>query len=138
MRTNCPNCGAPVDRNHNKCLYCGTPYEIVKTTIKQTADEITLYANNAPVLTMNETRELLGLKPVVPLPSTVVLTDVEKKLTIVNDSLECITDKVQIRLSCKGEKKMPIFFDVVNENLPEVVEYFGSDSRKIFAHEYST
>lgn len=27
-------------------------------------------------------------------------------------------------------------FDAVNENLPEVISYFGRDSRKIFAHEY--
>ena len=27
-------------------------------------------------------------------------------------------------------------FDAVNSNLPEMIEEFGSDSRKIFAHEY--
>ena len=27
-------------------------------------------------------------------------------------------------------------FDAVNENLPDIIEQFGSDSRKIFAHEY--
>lgn len=29
-----------------------------------------------------------------------------------------------------------LIFDAVNENLPEVIETFGSDNRKIFAHEY--
>ena len=29
-----------------------------------------------------------------------------------------------------------IHFDTVNENLPEVIAEFGSDTRKIFAHEY--
>lgn len=29
-----------------------------------------------------------------------------------------------------------IFFDAVNANLPEIIEEFGTDSRKIFAHEY--
>ena len=29
-----------------------------------------------------------------------------------------------------------LFFDSVNENLPESVEAFGSDSRKVFAHVY--
>lgn len=29
-----------------------------------------------------------------------------------------------------------LIFDAVNENLPEIVESFGSDSRKIFANEY--
>ena len=27
-------------------------------------------------------------------------------------------------------------FDAVNENLPEIIEAFGSDTRKIFANEY--
>ncbi len=27
-------------------------------------------------------------------------------------------------------------FDAVNENLPEIIEKFGSDTRKIFAHKY--
>lgn len=27
-------------------------------------------------------------------------------------------------------------FDAINENLPEVLEWMGGDSRKIFAHEY--
>lgn len=27
MMTNCPNCGAPIDRSRNCCEYCGTPYE---------------------------------------------------------------------------------------------------------------
>lgn len=29
-----------------------------------------------------------------------------------------------------------IIFDAVNENLPEVLEWMGGDSRKIFANEY--
>ena len=29
-----------------------------------------------------------------------------------------------------------LIFDCVNENLPEVIKEFGSDTRKIFAHEY--
>lgn len=27
MITNCPNCGAPIDRSRDSCEYCGTPYE---------------------------------------------------------------------------------------------------------------
>lgn len=27
MMTNCPNCGAPIDRSRDSCEYCGTPYE---------------------------------------------------------------------------------------------------------------
>ena len=29
-----------------------------------------------------------------------------------------------------------LIFDAVNENLPEIIEAFGNDTRKIFAHEY--
>lgn len=29
-----------------------------------------------------------------------------------------------------------LFFDAVNENLPEYIEHFGDDCRKIFATEY--
>lgn len=34
---------------------------------------------------------------------------------------------------CNG---MGLTFDAVNENLPEIIEAFGSDTRKIFANEY--
>lgn len=33
-------------------------------------------------------------------------------------------------------KEQGLIFDAVNKNLPEVIEYFGSDTRKIFAHYY--
>lgn len=29
-----------------------------------------------------------------------------------------------------------IIFDAVNENLPDIIEYFGGDTRKVYAHEY--
>ena len=29
-----------------------------------------------------------------------------------------------------------LIFDAVNQNLPEIVESFGGDCRKVFAHEY--
>lgn len=28
--TNCSNCGAPVDPDRDRCLYCGTPYQTNK------------------------------------------------------------------------------------------------------------
>ena len=31
---------------------------------------------------------------------------------------------------------LDLAFDAVNENLPEIIEEFGHDTRKIFAHEY--
>lgn len=33
-------------------------------------------------------------------------------------------------------EKLGLTFDAVNENLPEIIEAWGSDSRKIFANEY--
>ncbi len=33
-------------------------------------------------------------------------------------------------------KERNLVFDAVNENLPEIIENFGSDTRKIFANEY--
>ena len=33
-------------------------------------------------------------------------------------------------------KDMGLTFDAVNQNLPEIIEAFGSDTRKVFANEY--
>lgn len=33
-------------------------------------------------------------------------------------------------------KDRGLYFDAVNENLPEIIELFGQDSRKIYADEY--
>ena len=33
-------------------------------------------------------------------------------------------------------KTYGLYFDSINKNLPEVIEYFGEDTRKIFANEY--
>lgn len=33
-------------------------------------------------------------------------------------------------------KEQGIMLDAVNENLPDIIEYFGADTRKIYAHEY--
>ena len=33
-------------------------------------------------------------------------------------------------------EKHGLTFDAVNENLPEIIEKFGGDTRKIFAHKY--
>ena len=39
-------------------------------------------------------------------------------------------------LNLRLKKEKELVFDAVNENLPEIVENFGSDTRKIFANEY--
>ena len=43
MTTNCPNCGAPIDRSRDSCEYCGTPYPEKPETAK-------LYADNRLVM----------------------------------------------------------------------------------------
>ena len=41
-----------------------------------------------------------------------------------------------LRKAVEWCKERELIFDAVNENLPEIVENFGSDTRKIFANEY--
>ena len=41
-----------------------------------------------------------------------------------------------LKNAVKWCKEQGLIFDAVNKNLPEVIEYFGSDTRKIFAHRY--
>lgn len=42
----------------------------------------------------------------------------------------------RLKQALKWCKEQGLIFDAVNRNLPEVIKYFGSDTRKIFAHEY--
>lgn len=76
MRTNCPNCGAPVDLHAEKCAYCDTPY-LRAPCITQTADTITIdfdviqlsaaaaKAFQSGLITPNEARRLVGLAEVL-------------------------------------------------------------------------
>lgn len=41
-----------------------------------------------------------------------------------------------LRKTVEWCKEKGLVFDEVNENLPEIIESFGSDTRKIFANEY--
>ena len=43
------------------------------------------------------------------------------------------TDLLKAIMWCMKQR---LIFDAVNENLPEIIEQFGGDRRKIFAHEY--
>ena len=79
MTTNCPNCGAPIDRSRDSCEYCGTPYEksndihievtapdpsvedfievlskISRCSGFNLMDSTTLYADNQAVCTYNQ------------------------------------------------------------------------------------
>lgn len=48
------------------------------------------------------------------------------------------TNRVEERLdeAVAWCQKFGLIFDAVNENLQDVIDTFGSDSRKVFAHEY--
>jgi len=41
-----------------------------------------------------------------------------------------------LRAAIEACNEQGIFFDAVNENLPDVIEHFGSNPRKVFANEY--
>ena len=76
MKTNCPNCGAPIDYEKNKCEYCGTPYIIKdieceylfcdeEPILKVPRNlEIIKELESSGYLTYNEKRKLLGLPEV--------------------------------------------------------------------------
>ena len=52
-KTNCPNCGAPLETQNNKCSYCGTPY----------FDMSIIEANGDPfILQLKYNNEILALK----------------------------------------------------------------------------
>lgn len=53
-RTNCTNCGAPINRRLVKCPYCETPYRF------GTDGEIILYANNAEIARLSKLPEDLN------------------------------------------------------------------------------
>ena len=58
----CVNCGAPIDLGTLKCEYCETNYkEVVQSSIVTYADE---FIREGPLLTPNEVRALLVLKPI--------------------------------------------------------------------------
>ena len=42
----------------------------------------------------------------------------------------------KLKEAVEWSEKQGVYFDAINENLPESVELFGSNTRKIFAHEY--
>jgi len=41
-----------------------------------------------------------------------------------------------LKAAIEACNEIGIQFDAVNDNLPEIVEFFGTNSRKIFANEY--
>ena len=45
-KTNCPNCGAPLEIENNKCSYCGTPY-FDMSTVEIGGQSIILKIKNA-------------------------------------------------------------------------------------------
>lgn len=79
-KTNCPNCGAPIDNGKSKCPYCDTPYREEDSSIvthpglfshfdeRLNGFSITFEPDASlliDVLTPNEHRALHGLPPIV-------------------------------------------------------------------------
>ena len=78
-KTNCPNCGAPIDNGKSKCPYCDTPYREEDSSIvthpglfshfdeRLNGFSITFEPDASlliDVLTPNEHRALHGLPPI--------------------------------------------------------------------------
>lgn len=67
-RTNCINCGAPVDLEETSCPYCETPYIERINAYTHQEDVLAIMADiqrelAACIMTPNEARELFGLPP---------------------------------------------------------------------------
>ena len=41
-----------------------------------------------------------------------------------------------LRTAIEACAEIGIHFDAINDNLPEIIEYFGTNPRKVFANEY--
>ena len=70
-KTNCPNCGAPIDNGKSKCPYCDTPYREEDRSIVTHPGLFSPFNELEPgapllieFLTPNELRALHGLPPI--------------------------------------------------------------------------
>ena len=63
MVTHCVNCGAPINPHVDKCEYCDSYYFTMGVKNKPTDLTIDIDSFKNRVLTINEARELFGLKP---------------------------------------------------------------------------
>lgn len=61
-----------------------------------------------------------------------------KKRQAAGDKLVLWTCRVReiLKNAIDWSAEQGLIFDAVNENLPEIVSFFGTDTRKIFANEY--
>lgn len=75
--------------------------------------------------------------PEIGMPNEELIEYLKKRQTN-GEKLILWTNRVGNRLdeAVKWSAEKGLVFDAVNENLPEIVEAFGVDSRKIFANEY--
>lgn len=75
--------------------------------------------------------------PEIGIPNEELIEYLKKRQTN-GEKLILWTNRVGNRLdeAVKWSAEKGLVFDAVNENLPEIVEAFGVDSRKIFANEY--
>ena len=104
MKTNCPNCGAPVNTDYVRCQYCGTPYEV-----ERAYETFTLYADNLPVYSVDVLKQQMEnalyarrteelYKEAISAmrrysgnsDEEIIQRDVEEKLTMVKENLDDI------------------------------------------------
>ena len=107
MRTNCPNCGAPINTDYIRCQYCGTPHEVENGRIEITADALTIYADNLPVYSVDDLKqqienaryarrtEELYSEAVSAISTSRYQGEIEEKLTMVKESLDDIERNYQ-------------------------------------------
>lgn len=64
-KTNCPNCGAPIDNGKSKCPYCDTPYREEDSSIVTHPGLFSHFDElRNGFITPNELRALHGLPPI--------------------------------------------------------------------------
>lgn len=78
-----------------------------------------------------------GAWPEIGEPNTRLIEDLKRRKKQ-GDKIILWTCRVDEMLTAAVEwcRAFGLEFDAVNENLPETIEYFGNDSRKIYADEY--
>lgn len=62
--TNCPNCGAVVDPDADRCAYCGTPYPTRRVLVTSNVLDYVEKCMKSGTMTTNEARQFLGLPKV--------------------------------------------------------------------------
>ena len=126
MITNCPNCGAPIDRSRDSCEYCGTPYPWKPETAKLYADnqlamEVQIEANKSSSKLVKELidRDRLLLKAYKSITAWQPTPEEERKMIedMRNIAAPMIFPKVEEQVNLidqfKYERKKELLYDII-------------------------